>query len=299
MNSTASHIPVLLQEVLSFLSPIDSGNYIDCTFGAGSYSKAILDSAKCSVYALDCDHEVALYAEALKAQYKERFTFILENFAVLDKVLHPFLKDGANGVVFDLGVSSMQIDNGYRGFSFLKDGPLDMRMNSEIGITAYDVINRKSEAELSDIIYMYGEDKSARHIAKHIAKKRLSGPINNTKELAELITKAAHGRGKINPATKTFQAIRIYVNNELQALHKGLVAAAAVLKPEGILAVVSFHGLECRVVKSVFRELLNNVHGNEFVIMNKKAITPMPDEIKRNHRSRSAKLRVIKKLGIR
>lgn len=297
MIDMSPHYPVLLREVVECINPVDGGKYIDCTFGAGSYSRAILEKANCSVYAIDQDKNVSDYVDKTKKAYPDRFFFTYANFADIGQIADQQLLSNVDGIVFDIGVSSMQLFQDNRGFSFMRDGPLDMRMNQESNLTAFDVVNYKKEKELADIIYAYGDERYSRKIASAIIKQREKKLINSTLELANLIADLFGGRGKIHPATKTFQAIRIYVNNELLVLRKALLEAASLLKNDGRMAVVSFHSLECRIVKGTFRELIDGLWGGEFVLLSKKAIVPSEEEVAINHNSRSAKLRVIKKLG--
>ena len=308
MNIPTPHYPVLISEIIENLKPENNKRYLDCTFGAGGYTKAILASANCSVTAIDQDPNVLQYAQKLQSIYKERFEFIEGNFANTKELLGRTLYDG---VVLDLGVSSMQLDQGERGFSFMHNGNLDMRMNAS-GYSAADFIASASEAEIANIIYKYGEEVQSRQIAKMIVDEREKEPIISTLQLAEIVRNSMHYRkAKIDPATKTFQAIRIYINKELESLEHFLNNLNDILKPGAKILVVSFHSLEDSIVKSFFKdhstkkvarskyakEPENNDDSKWLKIISKKPILPTSKEIKENHRSRSARLRVAEKLG--
>ena len=239
------HQPVLLAEVLAALAPLEGGRFVDGTFGAGGYSRALL-AAGASVVAIDRDPGVKPFAEALGAEFGARFTFVPGTFSALDSLAGTLPVDG---VVLDLGISSMQVDEAQRGFSFLRDGPLDMRM-SGAGESAADLVNGLNEAELANLLYAYGEERRSRRIAHMIAVARAAAPITTTGELARLIEKAIGRKpGEAHPATRSFQALRIAVNDELGQLVDGLFAAERLLPEGGRLAVVAFHSLEDRVVK--------------------------------------------------
>lgn len=305
MDNNALHIPVLINEMLMNLAPKSGEVYLDCTFGAGGYSKAILASAYCSVTGLDRDPFAAEYAQLL-AKENDRFSFIHTDFAQS----YLLLKDKKfNGIVMDLGVSSMQLDTPSRGFSFMKDGPLDMRMESE-GISAADFIASASEEEIADVIYKYGEEPASRKIAKAIVTNRKITPIDTTFKLAEIVRSCVKFRGGlIDPATKTFQAIRIWVNKELQQIEEFLDQAKNLLLPGGRIVIVSFHSLEDSIIKSFFKKhsprhvarskyaKINEQEENSLdeniwlQILTKKPISPTEQERKENMRSRSAKLR--------
>ncbi|MCZ6913579.1 MAG: 16S rRNA (cytosine(1402)-N(4))-methyltransferase RsmH, partial [Rickettsia endosymbiont of Ixodes persulcatus] len=246
-----SHIPVMLNAMLANLAPKDGESYLDCTFGAGGYSKAILESCDCYVTALDRDPNVIKRAERIKQNYGTRFDFIETNFADSFAKLKEKKFDG---IVLDLGVSSMQLDIADRGFSFLHDSPLDMRMSGQ-GLSAEKFINTAEEKELADIIYKYGDESFSRRIAKRIVEYRKTARIDSTGKLAEIVRSSIGFRkGKIDPATKTFQAIRIYINDELRELERFLANVQNILNKDGRLVVVSFHSLEDRIVKNFFKE---------------------------------------------
>ena len=294
------HFPVMLPEVLEALLPADGKVYVDATFGNGGYTEALLKAADCKVIALDRDPNVISRAQELKAKYGNRFEFRAGQFGSFAELVN----ENIDGAVFDIGVSSMQLDNAERGFSFSKDAPLDMRMSCA-GLSAADIVNNASEQELADIIYKYGEEKKSRQIAAKIVKTRALQPIETTKQLAELICTVIHKTpNAIHPATRTFQALRIAVNNELTELENGLKGATARLNPNGRLVVVTFHSLEDRIVKNFFKENSGpNVHVSKYakelpepdenVIFAQisKVISASEEEIELNARSRSAKLR--------
>lgn len=298
-NLSQKHIPVMLSEVLEALKPSDGNIYVDATFGNGGYSEAILKSANCKIIALDRDPNVQTRAEELKNIYGNRFEFRAGKFGDFSSLV----SEGIDGAVFDIGVSSMQLDQAERGFSFAKDAPLDMRMSC-VGISAADIVNSYAENDLADLIYKYGDEKKSRQIAAKIIQYRQNKKIESTLELANIVYSVIHKRpNTIDPATRTFQALRIAVNNELDELENGLYGALQKLKNNGRLVVVSFHSLEDRIVKTFFK---NNAqkkqHVSRYAIQDSnetsfplssfsKVLTPSDDEIFHNPRSRSAKLR--------
>lgn len=297
------HAPVMLSEVIETLNPTDGGIYVDGTFGAGGYTRGILNAAKCRVIAFDQDATVQPVAQALEEEMDGRFMFILGNFA--DMREHLAARDIAkvDGVVLDIGVSSMQLDQPERGFSFRFDGPLDMRMSNQ-GRSAADIVAEASEEELADIFYHYGEERAARRIARAIVRAREEAPITRTSELAKLVASVVPGGAK-DPATRTFQALRIVVNDELGALERALEAAEQILAPDGRLVVVTFHSLEDRIVKNYLHSRCGKTGGGSrhlpelpadrvppaFFLGRPEKKTPSKDEQQRNPRSRSAKLR--------
>ncbi len=245
----SAHIPVMLPEMLEWLAPKNDGVYIDGTFGAGGYSRAILQAADCRVFAIDRDPSTRSFANNLEQQFPGRFVWLLGNFADMCALVAAHGVSAVDGVALDLGMSSMQLDQPDRGFAFRHDGVLDMRMSSE-GIDAATVVNEASERELADILYYYGEEKASRRIAKAIVTARAIAPITRTRQLAEIIRAAIGGKAqKSDPATRSFQALRIHVNQEFEAIEGGLKAAESLLAPGGRLVVVSFHSLEDRIVK--------------------------------------------------
>ncbi len=244
-----SHKPVMLNEMLSCLEPKNDGVYIDGTFGAGGYSRAILRAADCRVFAIDRDPSTRTFAERLEQEFPDRFIWLLGNFCDMCSLVSMHGVHAVDGIVLDLGVSSMQLDQAERGFSFRHDGPLDMRM-SDAGTNAADVVNAASESELADIFYYYGEEKAARRIAHAIVAARVAAPITRTHQLADIIRKAVGGKhGKTHPATRSFQGLRIHLNQELESLENGLKQAETLLAPGGRLVVVTFHSLEDRIAK--------------------------------------------------
>lgn len=290
----------MLNEVLTAMQPQDGETYVDATFGNGGYTEALLKAANCKVIALDRDPNVKTRAAELKAEYGDRFDFRAGQFGDFAKLV----TEPVNGAVFDIGVSSMQLDNADRGFSFGKDAPLDMRMSCS-GLSAADLVNNMPEKELADLIYKYGEERKSRQIAAKIIEARKTAPIVTTKQLAELIYTVIHKTpNAIDPATRTFQALRIAVNNELEELEQGLEGAANRLAPRGRLVIVTFHSLEDRIVKTFFKENAGpNVHvskyakevpelGDDVIFAEtSKAIAASEEETAVNKRSRSAKLR--------
>lgn len=293
------HIPVMLNEVLESLKPSDNRVYVDATFGNGGYTEAILNAANCKVIAIDRDPNVQARAAELKQEYGDRFEFLAGKFGDLAELI----TEPVDGIVFDIGVSSMQINESERGFSFAKNAPLDMRMSC-VGASAQDVVNDTPEKELADLIYKYGEERKSRQIASKICLYRKNKPIETTKELAEIIYSVIHRTpNSIDPATRTFQALRIVVNNELGELENGLSAGVERLKPNGRIVVVSFHSLEDRIVKNFFNEnagknqtvsrYMPEIPSNNKIMLSEcsKAIAPTAEEISQNPRSRSAKLR--------
>lgn len=256
------HRPVLLKEVLEALAPRDGAIYVDGTFGAGGYSRALLAAADCTVWGIDRDKRAVARGREMAVRFPGRLHIIEGRFGDMAHLLAGKLDQPLDGVALDLGVSSMQLDEPERGFSFRADGPLDMRMEGPGASdrrSAAEVVNSLPEEELADIIYTYGEERRARHVARAIVAARKIRPLTRTSELAEVVrsvVKPVHGARSakaIDPATRTFQALRIYVNDELGELERGLVAAEELLGPGGRLAVVSFHSLEDRIVKNFLR----------------------------------------------
>ncbi len=298
----ARHIPVLARQVLAFLRVRDGGVYVDATFGAGGYTRAILAAANTRVIGIDRDPAaIALGADLVEAS-AGRLTLVEENFSALDAVAKQCGFAAVDGVVLDLGVSSMQIDQAERGFSFRLDGPLDMRMGTA-GPTAADVIALASERDLANIIFILGEERHSRAIARAIVAVRKQTPIATTRALADIVARIVHMRpGDIHPATRTFQALRIFVNDELGELAAALAAAERVLKPGGRLVVVAFHSLEDRIVKTFLSERGRIQAGSRhlpeltptaptFHIVTRRPVVADDTEIAGNPRSRSAKLR--------
>lgn len=255
-SADARHQPVMLAEVLSALAPRDGGIYVDGTFGAGGYTRGLLAAAQCKVIAIDRDPDAIAGGAALAASFPDRLTLVEGRFSDMEDLVHRFGITMIDGAALDIGVSSMQIDDGARGFSFAKDGPLDMRMEQS-GPSAADVVNKAELEHLTRIIGVLGEERKARAIARAIVKARAEGPILTTQALVRAVERATgrqRPQDRIHPATRTFQALRIYVNRELDELAYALSAAERLLKPGGRLAVVAFHSLEDRIVKRFFAE---------------------------------------------
>ena len=298
------HIPVLLNEVLEYLSCQDGGTFIDGTFGAGGYTRAILNaSPETKVIGFDRDPDAVAMGFVVEGQYPHRFSFIHDCFG--NMATH--LDEPVDGIVLDLGVSSMQIDTPDRGFSFRFDGPLDMRMGQE-GKSAKDYINSLSEKELADILFTYGEEKASRRIAAAIVREREEHPIISTIQLANIIhTVMPRPKDGSDSAMRTFQALRIYVNDELGELERALDASVHLLKPGGRLVVVSFHSLEDRLVKNfLIRNSNAHVHQNRyapemksqagyFTLLTRKPVVSGEEELVRNPRAHSAKLRAARR----
>lgn len=254
MTEKTPHIPVLLNEVVESIAPKDGGVYVDGTFGAGGYTRAVLDAADCTVYAIDRDPDAIREGQKLVDAYKGRLHLLHGTFGEMAELVRGEGVDFVDGVMLDIGVSSMQIDRAERGFSFQKDGALDMRM-SQNGLSAADVLNTFGEREIADIIYKYGEERFSRRIAAAVVEQRKTAPFKTTLEFADLIRRTVpHKREDIDPATRSFQALRIYVNDELGQLKSGLSAAHNLLKAGGRMAIVSFHSLEDRIVKTFMQE---------------------------------------------
>jgi len=299
------HIPVLCNEVVDALSLKKNSIIVDGTFGAGGYAVAILKAADCTIYAIDRDPEARIRAGRLAEQHPGRLHFLEGRCGDMAGLLSDAGIERVDGVTLDLGISSMQIDDSSRGFSFLRDGPLDMRMEQS-GMSAADVVNTLSEGDLADIIFTYGEERYARRIAKAIVSARADRPFSRTVHLADVIRSTIRrAHDGIDPATRTFQALRIYVNDELGELERGLQAAEGLLNPGGRLAVVSFHSLEDRIVKKFIKERSTararpsrhipqpetNAHAT-FELVVRRAIRPTKAEVRANTRARSARLRV-------
>ena len=306
MVEAPEHVPVMLAEVVQLLSPRDGALYVDATFGGGGYTRAILNAALCRVVAIDRDREALLRAADLKQRAGDRLTLVHGRFGDMAALLADASIDRVDGIALDLGISSAQLGDPARGFSFQGDGPLDMRMDRDDGLTAADVINTAGEGELARILATYGEERVARRIAAAIVKARAGRPIVGTGQLASII-RAVLPRGDqgIDPATRTFQALRIVVNDELGELDRGLGAAEHLLAPGGRLVVVSFHSLEDRRVKAFLRaccglEPRPSRHqpiaysanaAPTFRLLTRRALRPATAEIASNPRARSARVR--------
>jgi 16S rRNA (cytosine1402-N4)-methyltransferase len=302
VGGPARHIPVLARRAVEYLNVRDRGVYIDATFGGGGYSREILSAADCRVIGIDRDPVALAEGSGLVTATGGRLVLIEDRFSNLAAIARNCGYEALDGVVFDLGVSSMQLDERERGFSFREDGPLDMRMGAR-GASAADVVAHASERDLAKIIATLGEERHARKVARAIVRAREHAPMRGTRALADIVERVVHARaGTIHPATRTFQALRIFVNDELAELAAALGAAETVLRPGGHLVVVSFHSLEDRIVKTFFAERgsrpapsrhLPPISGPAptFRSLTSRAVTPNEDEIAANPRARSAKLR--------
>ena len=309
--SMQRHVPVLMNEVVDAIAPRDGGRYLDGTFGAGGYTTAMLDRADCRVIAIDRDPDAIAAGRALAERYAPRLTLIEGRFGDMAELLSAEGVDDVDGVTLDLGVSSMQFDQAERGFSFRNSGPLDMRMGRS-GPSAADLVNDTEEDELADIIWRYGEERKSRRVAHAIVEQRRQKRIETTGELASIVRRAVGPQAKddSDPATRTFQALRIAVNDELGELERGLAAAESVLAAGGRLAVVSFHSLEDRAVKEFVRARAGRTPGPSrhappraeseaarLRDLTRKPVLPSAAEIAANPRARSARLRVAEKMG--
>ncbi|MBI4303559.1 MAG: 16S rRNA (cytosine(1402)-N(4))-methyltransferase RsmH [Chloroflexi bacterium] len=308
MMPAPEHIPVLLNETIKALAVRPGGRYIDCTLGGGGHAAAILEHSwpGGQLLGIDADPEALQIARARLERYRESILLVNDNFANLEAICYKYDFFPVHGVLFDLGLSSIQLETEGRGFSFQQEAPLDMRFDRHQKLTAADIVNTYSEAELAHLLLDYGEEWHSRQIARHIVRER---PVETTTQLASIVERAVGGRrGKIHPATKTFQALRIAVNNELQNLESALGQAINVLGFEGRLVVISYHSLEDRIVKQFMqRESRDCIcppgtpacvcgHKARLWLINKKVITPSPEELALNPRSRSARLRVAERL---
>ncbi|HXX09323.1 MAG TPA: 16S rRNA (cytosine(1402)-N(4))-methyltransferase RsmH [Pseudolabrys sp.] len=298
----APHVPVLGRPAIDFLKVRDGGIYLDGTFGAGGYTRAVLAAAACKVIGIDRDQRAIALGADLVEQANGRLILTEDRFSNLAAIAREAGYDAVDGVVLDLGVSSMQLDTAGRGFSFRLDGPLDMRMGVE-GASAADVINAAGERDLADIIFTLGEERQSRAVARAIVKSRTDARIETTRALADIVASVVRSRpGDIHPATRTFQALRIFVNDELDELAEALVGAEQILKPGGRLVVVSFHSLEDRIVKTFLADRGKTKGGSRhapevaqsvptFHVLTKRPVVADDDEVTRNPRARSAKLR--------
>jgi len=306
-----THIPVLYQEVLDTFQPQPGQNYIDATLGGGGHAQALLQATAPDgrLLGLDADAAAIQRVSQRLAPWSERITLVHSNFKALEEVAQAHQFPAADGILLDLGVSSYQLDEGATGFSFMHAGPLDMRFDHTQGSDAASFVNHADEKELADVIYTYGEERYARRIARAIVRAR---PLHNTQELAELVARTVRPRPhrRIHPATRTFQALRIYINDELAALQTVLPQAVRLLRPGGILAVISFHSLEDRIVKQFMRQESQDCicppripicqchHRASIVELYRKGLTAQAAETDQNPRSRSARLRAARKLDI-
>jgi 16S rRNA (cytosine1402-N4)-methyltransferase len=305
---TGSHAPVMADAVTAALAPRDGDVLVDATYGRGGYTRALLAAARTRIYAIDRDPEAIAHGDALAQAFPGRLTMIEGRFGDMDRLLEARGAGPVDGVALDVGVSSPQIDDAARGFSFRADGPLDMRME-KTGATAADIVNTASEHDLAQTIAALGEERHARRVARAIVAARRQGPIRRTLELAEIVRRVVpRAKDGIDPATRTFQALRLRVNDELGELERGLAAAERVLRPGGRIAVVSFHSLEDRIVKRFLRARsggegisrhapARTPRAPSFDLEGRRPVEPTPAEIARNPRARSARLRVARRTG--
>ena len=287
---------MLVGEVVSLLRPRSDGLYVDCTVGLGGHTAALLDAGAGRVIGIDRDEAALSFARARLAAEASRVEFVHADYRDLPRVLGERGVTHIDGALVDLGVSSMQLDDPDRGFSFRQDGPLDMRMDRSVGPTAADLIRTADEVTLADVIYRFGEERHSRRVARAIVRAREHQALTRTGEFAAVVRRAAGGRGwqRIDPATRTFQALRIWVNRELDELAGFLEAAVAVLRTGGRLAVIAFHSLEDRIVKHTFRRLAGQ---DVAALLTRRPVGPGEDEIARNPRSRSARLRAVERVA--
>jgi len=282
-----THTPVLLAEAMQFLEPKTGGRFIDATLGAGGHTLSLLErtAPDGKVLAIDQDQSALFAARPIVELSGSRLILVNANFRELAAIAAENEFIGCDGVLADVGISSMMVDDASRGFSFMREGPLDMRMDRAEQMTAADVVNTYSEKEIADILYTYGEERRSRPIARSIVRSR---PLHSTTDLVRAIERVSGGprRGQIHPATRTFQALRIYVNDELKSLEAFLDASMGVVRSSGRVVVITFHSLEDRIVKQRFRN--SAIPGR---VLTKKVVTATPDEVQRNPRARSAKLR--------
>ncbi len=308
MDNEVSHTPVLLEETLSALSCKQNVKavYIDCTVGMGGHTEAILKATDpdSRVVGIDRDQEALSMAKKRLAPFQDRVTLLHGSLKQLFEIAEKLNLSEVSGILFDLGISSMQLGTDSRGFSFQLPGPLDMRMDQNLPVTAADMVNTLREKELADMIYHYGEERASRKIAAYIVRHREEkGEITQTTELADIVCRAVRQKSKwtkMHPATKTFQALRIAVNDEIGQLEEGLSNAVSLLAVGGRLVVISFHSLEDRPVKNKFKELAHSAGGvppKKYINLYKKPITSSPEELKNNIRARSAKLRALERVA--
>lgn len=308
------HAPVMLQEVLQTIEAQDGDLIVDGTFGAGGYSKAILDAADCTVIAIDRDPDAIKRSRKIKNHYGDRFECLEGCFGSMEQLVQDTGVQQVDAIVLDIGVSSYQLDEAHRGFSFQKDGPLDMRMSSE-GLSAADIVNDWDEGDIADILYLYGDERKSRQIASAILRERSAAPIMTTLRLADIIAsvvkvKRVKGKKFTHPATRSFQALRIRVNEELDELTRALKAAERLLRPGGRLVVVTFHSAEDRIVKKFLAEKSGRIPSGSrhrpttgttiaptFKVLKSSGLSPTKEEEALNPRARSARLRYGIRLG--
>ena len=289
------HVPVMTAEILGILKPERGGTFVDCTLGLGGHTRALVDAGATQVVAVDRDLQALALAREALSEFGDRVVFVHGDYRELPRLLDERGIDAVDGAVADLGVSSLQLDGSGRGFSFQRDEALDMRMDTSQGPTAADLIGRVDEHELADLIYAYGEERRSRAVARAIVNARRTAPITTTGQLAAIVRRVVGRSGRIDPATRTFQAIRVWVNEELTGLDVFLRALGARLRVGARFAVVTFHSLEDRPVKHTFRAMAHE--GETFRLVTKRSVVPGEDETSRNPRARSARLRAIERVG--
>jgi len=298
LTDTTVHQAVLTAEVLTFLAPQRGGLFVDCTVGLGGHARVLLEHGASRVIGLDRDREALSQAHTALSAWAEHVELHHANYKDVDAVLNTSQISSVDGVLADLGVSSLHLDGEGRGFSFRRDEPLDMRMDQSAGQTAADLIRNTSEQTLADIIFKYGEERQSRRIARAIVEARRTSPVTSTGDLASIVRRSLRRKGytRIDPATRTFQAIRIWVNQELDGLEGVLEAMCRRLRTGARLVVISFHSLEDRIVKHTFRAL---ERGGKVAIrvLTKRPVIPQDEEVERNPRARSAKLRVAERVA--
>jgi 16S rRNA (cytosine1402-N4)-methyltransferase len=294
----SAHVPVLTAETLGFLEPERGGLFVDCTVGLGGHARAILDRGAARLIGLDRDPSALAASRATLAPFADRVELVHADYRSIAQVLDDRGIHAIDGALADLGVSSMQFDQPGRGFSFQRDEPLDMRMDPTSGATAADLIAAASESDLADAIYTYGEERFSRRIARAIVDERVAAPVTTTGRLAAIVRGAVPHRGytRIDPATRTFQALRIWVNRELEGLDRFITTVVQRLRAGGRFVVISFHSLEDRIVKHTFRALERNA-APLLRVLTKKPVTAADAELEENPRARSAKLRAAERIG--
>jgi 16S rRNA (cytosine1402-N4)-methyltransferase len=293
-----THVPVMTAEVLQHLRPEQGGLFVDCTVGLGGHSRALLEAGASRVIGLDRDPEALARARETLAPWGDRVELVHADYRAIDDVLESRQIVHVDGALADLGVSSMQFDSPGRGFSFMRDEPLDMRMDRTASETAADLVAQSSERDLADAIFHYGEERYSRRIARALVEARREAPVDSTGRLATIVRRAIPHRGghmRIDPATKTFQALRIWVNRELDGLDRFVETAARRLRAGARLVVIAFHSLEDRIVKHTLRALQQR--DGLVQVLTKRPLVPSSDEVDRNPRARSAKLRAAERMA--
>ena len=293
-----THVPVMTAEVLHYLRPEQGGLFVDCTVGLGGHARTLLEAGAARVIGLDRDLDALARAGETLAPWGDRVELVHADYRAIAEVLDSRRIATVDGALADLGVSSMQFDTPGRGFSFQRDEPLDMRMDRSQGETAADFVARATETELADTIFQYGEERFSRRIARALVETRRAAPVSSTAQLAAIVRRSIPRRGymRIDPATRTFQALRIWVNRELDGLDRFLEAAASRLRAGARLAVITFHSLEDRIVKHTLRAL-HHRDAALVKVLTKRPLIPAEDEVQRNPRARSAKLRVAERMA--